>query len=149
MDRIKLPREELPIFRARFEVHSHVSKKNNRPIHKNMRTGKVFLGKGRHLQDAERIMVMHIERAKSAYPPGPIVEDVHCCFRFYFNDYYTKEVERRKNMPDLSNLFELPQDVLQKCGVIKNDSQIVSLDGSRRLPGVQNIIEIWIWKAEK
>ena len=38
------------------------------------------------------------------------------------------------NLPDLSNLFEAPQDWMQKAGVIADDRQIVSLDYSRRVP---------------
>lgn len=37
----------------------------------------------------------------------------------------------QRNTPDLSNLYELPQDLLEICGVISNDSQIQSHDGSR------------------
>jgi len=146
MERPPLPRDDKPLFFARFEVGSHVSKKNSRPILRNSRTNRPFLGKGKALTQAEQLMMLNIERSK-CNTSVPTSDDIHACFRFYFDDFYTKDVRRRKNLPDLSNLVELPQDILQKCGVIENDSQIVSLDGSRRLPGPQNIIEIWIWKA--
>ena len=35
---------------------------------------------------------------------------------------------------DLSNLIQMPEDALQKAGVIKDDALIVSYDGSRKLP---------------
>lgn len=34
--------------------------------------------------------------------------------------------------PDLSNLYQLPEDVLQRVGIIEDDQQIWSHDGSRR-----------------
>jgi Holliday junction resolvase RusA-like endonuclease len=33
---------------------------------------------------------------------------------------------------DLSNLYEAPQDMLEKAGILTNDNLIVSHDGSRR-----------------
>ncbi len=78
---------------------------------------------------------------------GPVITDpIHVCFKFIFNDFFTKKNEQRRTLPDLSNLVQLPEDVLQKAGIIQNDSQIMSLDGSRRLPGSSNYLEIYIWK---
>jgi len=37
------------------------------------------------------------------------------------------------NEPDLSNLYQLPEDVMQKAGIIEDDQQIESHDGSRRV----------------
>jgi len=37
------------------------------------------------------------------------------------------------NIPDLSNLYEAPQDLLQKAGVLANDRQVEHHDGSRRV----------------
>ena len=37
------------------------------------------------------------------------------------------------NVPDLSNLVELPQDCLTKAGIITDDRIIESLDGTRRV----------------
>jgi Holliday junction resolvase RusA-like endonuclease len=34
-------------------------------------------------------------------------------------------------IPDLCNLLAASHDVLEHCGVIENDSQIISVDGSR------------------
>ena len=52
--------------------------------------------------------------------------------------------KRNKTIPDLSNLYELPQDCLERAGVIVNDRIIESHDLSRRLPSKQNEIEIFI-----
>ncbi len=37
------------------------------------------------------------------------------------------------NIPDASNLYQLPEDLLQAAGVIVDDRQIESHDGSRRI----------------
>jgi Holliday junction resolvase RusA-like endonuclease len=70
-------------------------------------------------------------------------------FRFFFLDYYTKTGERRRTLPDLSNLYEMPQDCLQTAGIIDNDTDIISHDGSRRLPGVENRLEILIYEVDE
>jgi Holliday junction resolvase RusA-like endonuclease len=64
----------------------------------------------------------------------PIDCDIHAQFTFYFPEsvYYTKKGDRSAKLPDLSNLYELPQDVMQDMGIIKNDTLICSHDGSRR-----------------
>jgi Holliday junction resolvase RusA-like endonuclease len=54
--------------------------------------------------------------------------------QFYFGN--------RKNEPDLSNLYQGIEDVLQKAGVIQNDKQIVSHDGSRKIFGESARVEI-------
>ena len=38
------------------------------------------------------------------------------------------------NMPDASNLYEFPQDALEKAGIITNDRLVEHHDGSRRIP---------------
>lgn len=48
-------------------------------------------------------------------------------------------------MPDLSNLIELPADCLQSAGIIENDTDIVSFNGTGRFPGKQNELEIEIY----
>ena len=37
------------------------------------------------------------------------------------------------NVPDASNLYGYPEDILEKAGVILNDSQVEHHDGSRRI----------------
>ena len=41
--------------------------------------------------------------------------------------------EDSANLPDQSNLYQAPEDVLQKAGVIEDDRQVESHDGSRRI----------------
>lgn len=37
-------------------------------------------------------------------------------------------------LPDLSNLYQAVEDLLEECGVLANDSLVSSHDGSRRVP---------------
>ena len=37
------------------------------------------------------------------------------------------------NLPDASNLYQMPEDLLESAGVLENDRQIDSHDGSRRV----------------
>lgn len=57
---------------------------------------------------------------------------------FYFENHQAE--------PDLSALYEGPQDVLQECGVITNDRQFNSHDGSRKIFGEEAKTEIEIWR---
>lgn len=79
----------------------------------------------------------------------PIQGPVSACFRFFFSDFYRKDGKQRENLADLSNLVQLPEDCLQKAGIIFNDRQIFSLDGSRRLPGSETALEIWLWEIKE
>lgn len=140
--------DEPPAFHCRIQVPAHLSKKNNRPIRINQATRKPFLGKNASLEAAEKWLLLNLLKVRREMSPlvtTPIQGEIHACFHFYFDDFYTKAGVRRKNMPDLSNLCQLPEDCLQKAGIIGDDNQIYSLDGSRRLPGPENVLEIWIW----
>lgn len=81
------------------------------------------------------IRLLRIEKLKSRIDE-PIACDVRAVFKFYFpaSVYFNKKGARSKTLPDLSNLYQLPEDVLQKVGIILNDTQVESHDGSRRLP---------------
>lgn len=122
------------LFYARFRVSSHQSKKNGRPIYKSQASGRPFLGKTAELLQAEREMLVNIMRAKDG--AAPITAPINAKFTFWFheNKFWTKAGTRNKKLPDISNLYELPQDILQKAGVIFDDNLIESHDGSRRLP---------------
>lgn len=67
-------------------------------------------------------------------------------FKFIMDNYYNKDGSRNKNIADLSNLIELPQDCLQAAEIIANDGQIDSLDGSERIHGIQNLLIIEIYE---
>ena len=121
-------------------------KKNSRPIHLNRKTGVRFIGKSAALAAGEQWLKLNFLKARHAAQISfPIHRDVHVAFFFTFKDFYSKDGYRRKTIPDLSNLVQAPEDALQQAGIIKDDGQIVSLDGSRRLPGKENILEVFLW----
>lgn len=60
---------------------------------------------------------------KAQHRDDPIEGELQATFTFYVG-------ARRK--PDLSNLYEAPQDAMEDAGIISNDYFIVSHDGSRR-----------------
>lgn len=141
------------LFHFHMKVPKHVVKKNRRPIKRNWATGKPFLGKSLELSCAEskledllRIKIMREPAFKTIAVP------VWCVFLFYFpaEDFVVKKGKRKGKLsgrlPDLSNLIEMPQDALQKAGVIENDNLICSLDLSRRLPGDRASLEIFIFE---
>ena len=107
----------------------HVVKKNNRPIFRGR------IGKGPRLRKAEAYLVeaMHREKIGITAVMGPIDQFIQAKFTFYFprDKVYTKKGQVSKHLPDLSNLYELPQDCLTKAKVIQDDRLIQSHDGSR------------------
>jgi len=56
----------------------------------------------------------------------PINKRIHLKFTFYVACR-----EDSKNSPDLSNLYEMPQDLMTKAGIIEDDRLVCSHDGSR------------------
>ena len=81
---------------------------------------------------------MFIGKAKAG---KPVIDfPINLCVKFYFNDH--------QHEPDLSNLYQGLEDVLQKMNVIKNDKLIYSHDGSKKLfDDTKERIEITITKA--
>lgn len=141
-----LNQNKAPDFYAKIPVKSHMVSKNRRPIRFNRKTGKPFLGKSGSLESAERHLQLHLMKARHDMNLClPIRVDCHVALHFHFADFYTAKGLRRKTLPDLSNLIQIVEDSLQKSGIIENDNLITSLDGSRRLPGKDNFLEIWIW----
>ena len=70
-------------------------------------------------------------------------------FLFPETKFFTKKGLRNKKIPDISNLYELVQDVLQKVEILEDDNLVESHDGSRRTPikGEKYWLEIEITKA--
>lgn len=141
------------LFHFYLKVPKHIVKKNRRPIKRRWDTGKPFLGKSAELTHAEnkltdllRIKILRDPKFKMISCP------VWCVFLFYFppEEFVVKRGERKGclsgRLPDLSNLIEMPQDALQKSGVIQNDNLICSLDLSRRLPGEARAIEMFVFE---
>lgn len=100
-----------------------------------------MLGKSSKLKSAEETALWEIkEQSGNIIEPLPITYRMHVKFLFYRGDH--------RNV-DLSNLYEFPQDVLQKAGIIENDCLIESHDGSRKLYDKENPrTEIYVSKYE-
>lgn len=92
-------------------------KKNRRPIFKNKKTGKSFLGKSENLLNYENdaAILLHIQK-----PHGfkTIEYPIEVSLRFFYSD---------KRKADLDNLISTALDCLQKAKVIKNDSQVLRI----------------------
>lgn len=120
-----------------------MSKKNNRDIFFNKKTGRAFPGKSKDLLFAEDWMIMQMRaQTNNIKLKIPFSGDLHISFEFFFDNYYTKLGERNKKIPDLNNLIHLPSDCLEKAGIIKNDTDICSIDGSSRKPAKTNYLII-------
>lgn len=123
-------------------------KKNSRDIVRNKKTGRMYPIKSHALSefefDAAEQLKEQLPRSSvtgSLFPPFPLDEPLHIKFLFY----------RKNNIRvDLSNLYEFPQDVLQRAGIIENDCIIESHDGSRKFVDAENPrTEIYIYPMEK
>ena len=115
-----------------------VSSKNSRPIYINKSTGSRFIGKSQALRDYTDLGLYELDRQKKwdvrnlcfrKSDPNwegardyPITIPIEIKFTFYCRD-------NRKR--DLVNLCQAPLDLLQKAGIISDDSIVKSLDGSR------------------
>lgn len=108
---------------ARFVIPRRpLSKKNHRPIFRNARTGRSFLGKSPELRAYEAHCISHLSltwRRRGALTCRLWVES-HAYF------------ENRVGEPDLLGWQETLWDCLEAAGVIANDKQVESSDGSRK-----------------
>ena len=123
------------LFKAMIRLDNHAIKKNTHRIRFNGRTNRRFIGNSSTVLTAQkylenRLFYIH----KDIYGGKTITEFINCKLIFYYpyEKYYTKKGKVSMNLADLSNLYELPQDALQKAKVIKDDWQIVGHDGSTR-----------------
>lgn len=144
------------LFQARFEVDHHISKKNGKTPFVIWPKGggkpRAVLPTDPVVKQAENFQMLQLRSIANRMPRFECIgSDVRLwgIFHFYFSNYHLKnEAKRNKKLNDLSNLYELPQDALQKAGIIEDDGQIESHDLSRRLPGEKNEIEIILIKYE-
>jgi Holliday junction resolvase RusA-like endonuclease len=130
------------VFYAKIELPYHATKKNGKHAFR----GYVVMSE--RSRKAEKYLLFQLQLLKNSYGINQSIKhDLRAVFKFFFNDYYTKKSERRLNLPDLSNLLELPADCLQKVGIIENDTIICSWDGSRRYPSQdeKNYLEISLY----
>lgn len=119
-----------PVFRATIEVPSHAIKKNSRPIFRNSRTGKSFIGKSERLRSSENFLVQELRRRADAIGlHKPIEARLRCMLWIGFapHVYYTKKLTENRKLGDCTNLAQIVEDALQSAGVIKNDWQLAPI----------------------
>ncbi len=98
--------------------------KNNKQI---ARSGKrVFVRKSNAAQMYQEIAVMHLRQQRQPQFPltGPLNAAIITCGAWHRDS---------RNIPDASNLYQMPEDCLELAEIIENDRQIESHDGSRRV----------------
>lgn len=125
------------LFKAAIEVYAHGVKKNNKVIRFNRKTNQRFISSNPQVKSLESDLVQKLKRK---FKGETITGSINAEFLFYYpkSVYFTKKGVRSKNIADLSNLYELPQDALTKAGVIEDDRIIDSHDGSRRIPNLDD-----------
>lgn len=136
------------LFNCAIKLSSHVVKKNGKSAFFNKKTGHAWVTRKPEAILAENNLINYFKFYKNQQLDKTIEGDIHCKFTFIFSEdkYYTKQMKRSKLIPDLSNLYELPQDALQKADVISDDANICSHDGSRRRPGKETMLIVEIFK---
>lgn len=140
------------LFKCIIEIPKHGVKKNGKAIFQNRSTGKRFIASNSKAQYLENYMNAQLLKEKLKARIDTIKCDVNVAMIFYYprKVFFTKQEKRSNRVADLSNLYEMPQDALQKVGIIENDSQICSHDGSRRMFIEENkfYLKIEITKAD-
>lgn len=123
------------LFKCIFAVGRHSSKKNEKRARMGQKGMYIAASHAAKVSAEMMISRLNVEKLKQRIDE-PIECDIHAQFIFYYPEsvFYVKSGKRSKTLGDLSNVIELPQDILQKVGIIANDTQICSLDGSRREP---------------
>ncbi len=124
------------LFKIKIPVPYHAIKKNNKQIAFNRRTGKSFIRSSDKALFLQNWLHQKLTTEKLKQRIDTITDYIKCEMVFYFPEsvYYTKKGERSKKLPDLSNLYQLPEDCLQKAGIIENDHLIETHGDSARLP---------------
>jgi len=112
------------------------------------RTGKRFIGKSDELIATEAYYISQMKiQSRCAMMPMPLTGPLWIVFHFIFSkeQYLTKLGRMKMTTPDLSNLYELPQDCLESANIITNDGQIWSHDLSRRRMGKETKLMFYIF----
>lgn len=130
------------LFKIHLTVERHISMKNRHTIRFNRGSGRRFVSKDNLSIRIQNKMIESLSRHfKIIYNSNKIVDPfINAKFTFYFpkDVFYTKKGKVNKRLNDLSNLYELPQDALQKAGVISDDWLINGHNGSSRQVSYDN-----------
>lgn len=123
------------LFRCKFQVPKHSSKKNEKRIGFRKDTYKPFIMKASKAKFIEDWVIKKLVVEKLKQRLQTIMCDVSVAFIIIYpkSVYFTKKNTRSNRVLDLSNSLQIYEDALTKSGVIVDDRIICSLDGSRRL----------------
>ena len=117
-----------------------ITKKNHCQIITNPKTKRPMLIQSKQYRDYEKDFLKQLDKnLKDSFPKEA---RLHLRASYYFPD--------KRGKADLVNLLQATQDILQKAEVYVDDSQIISLDGSR-ICGIDKEnprAEIWIEECE-
>lgn len=95
-----------------------ITKKNHQRIITNRRTGRPRVIQSKDYEAYETACLWHLKKYRVKYT-GP----VQVTARYW--------MPNRRSWPDLVGLLQATCDILEKAGIIENDRNVVSLDGSR------------------
>jgi len=116
-----------------------VPKGNSRPICKNSKTGKFFIGKPRNLLQYEADALLILNAQKNKIGLKSITTMIKAEFRFNF-----KSVCRA----DGDNLVKCLKDLLQKSGIVVNDRIIKDVHYRVYEKCTEDSTEIFLWSED-
>jgi len=128
------------LFQTIIEVPFHGILKNNKQIFINKKTGKRFLTSSDKCKLAQSIIINKLTADKYSKKLNTINEPVvaEFCFSYPKEIYYTKKGVKSNKVADMSNLYQLPEDCLQRSGILENDSLIENHGNSLRVPSIND-----------
>src|SRR5690606_28376467 len=122
-----------PLFACELTLPFHYVKKNSKSIfYRKSKAGRTvpFIASSARQRDAEKILLLALQsRAVTVRPSEPIRDPVWAMLSFFYPraQFLTKKNTINRNLPDLSNLIEGPQDALTKAGIIEDDCIVMGI----------------------
>jgi len=123
----------MKVFELLIEVKEHAVQKNRQQIRFSKSTRRRFIAKSDQAQRAANELTQKLLIYKLQNKIETIDFDVTAKFVFYYpqSKFFTKKGVRSKNLADVSNLIELPQDCLQKSKILADDNLICTVEAKR------------------
>lgn len=117
----------------KFEIRGQApSKKNTHESKWSYKHKRFVIAPAKKYMYWENAAVLQLKSQKKNGVDYPVTGKLHVKIMIY---------RRHNYKPDLSNLIQSVEDALEKAGIIENDNQIESLDGSRRILGVSEGVQ--------
>jgi Holliday junction resolvase RusA-like endonuclease len=113
----------------KLTIHGHpVVLKNSKKMVLNKKTGKLFPVSNKRVTDWMKDATMQVALQTQGMDLPIFDGPVHLIVKAY-----GAWKEDAASIPDLSNLYQAPEDVLEDCRIFADDNQIEAHDGSRRI----------------